>query len=155
MTTPPPWLGDASTPVWQSLALMSETKGEWAAAARAWEGTAQTVGEDYAAAGAYCSAAACAYVGDDDDLSAEILAHARERYPRHPRLVFEEVRRLPPERQLAELADVETRDPGDVALVSPQRSLAALVLPDVDAAERYAQRAARRCQEAPLPSRSR
>jgi tetratricopeptide (TPR) repeat protein len=123
---------------------MAETKGEWRAAAAAWDRTGARTEDDL------CSAAACAHMSGETELYGRLLERARERYPRHPRLVFEEVRELPPDEQVTGLADVELREQTDVALISAQRSLAYLMLQDIDEAERQAAKTAEAMPESTL-----
>jgi hypothetical protein len=142
IATPASWLGDSSTVVWKALALMAEQKGEWLAASQAWECSADREPDEYQGAGNMVSAAASANVGGDGARYMEMLARARDRHSRHPRLRVEEVRDLPPQQQLDQLAEVELKDPGDIALVCGQQSLASLLLPDLDQAAEFAAKAA-------------
>jgi hypothetical protein len=135
--TPAAWLTDASSDVWDVIALMAEERGEWLSASHAWYEAATRTSDDYAAAGRLVSAAAAGHIGGDDTRRDELLAQARERFRDHPRVLIEDARGRPPQEQLDLLLDAETRDPLDVALVSSQRALSCLLLPDLEAAEAH------------------
>jgi hypothetical protein len=140
--TPAAWLSEAPPRVWQALALMAESKGEWASSAEAWQEAAERWADDgYREAGDLVSAAASMNMLDRDDRRTELLGLARARYSRHPRLLLEEVRDLPPREQLAELADVELREPVDLCLIEAQRALACLLVPDLDEAQEHVKNA--------------
>jgi hypothetical protein len=142
ITTPVVWLRGASVTTWRALSLMAEVKGEWTAAAAAWERTAGLLADDYEAAGALVSAASCANAAQSGELYGRLLDRARARFERHPRLIVHELQGLPPGEQLAALADAEARDDNDAAIVSAQRAMAYLMLPDLDEARRRAEEVA-------------
>ena len=140
--TPAAWLADAPPRVWQALALMAESKGEWATSAEAWQAAAERWTDDeYRAAGDFVSAAVSSHMVGEEDRKTELLDRARARYAQHPRLLLEEVHDLPPKEQLAALADAEMREPVDVCLVEAQRAVACLLVPDLDEPREHAEKA--------------
>jgi hypothetical protein len=138
---PAAWLAEAPPAVWQALALMAERAGEWSPASRAWEQAASLEPDDHRAAGYLVSGAASAQVVDDEDGYQSLLTRASARQPQHPRLRLEQVRDLPASEQLEQLAEVEGVEAADVALIAAHKALAALLLPDIEQAERLVEQA--------------
>jgi hypothetical protein len=137
IATPAAWLADSTARVWKAMALLAEQQAEWRAASRAWELAASRDDDDVTAAGAFVSAAASGSVAGDLDDYTRLLDLARNRYADHARLRLEEVRDLPAQEVLDALATVEPSEPVEVALVAGQRALAALMLPDLELAQRF------------------
>jgi hypothetical protein len=141
IASPASWLAASTAQVWTVMALLAEQQGEWRAASRAWELSASRQDDDRAAAGAFVSAAASASVGGDLDGHARLLGRARDRYANHPRVRLQEVRDLPAQEQLEALAEVETVEPAEISLVAGQQALAALILPDLELAQQFVDKA--------------
>ena len=134
----PDWLVAANVRAWRALALVAEKAGEWNTATAAWREAAAQASDPYERAGVLVAAAATAGVAGDRDLHDGLLGEARELAPDHPRVRVQEVdQSLGGAERLAALEGVASDDPPVAALVACHRTLAHLLLGDVEEARKY------------------
>ena len=141
IASPAAWLTAASAEPWKALALMAEQVGRWQPAVQAWQEASGRARTDYEAAGLLVSAAAATAVAGDEARRDEFLAEAKKRCAEHPRLRLELARDLTPQEQLKALEGVEGKDNIDQAMLAAQRTLAYLLIPDMDMAAKHAKEA--------------
>lgn len=134
VTTPPEWLLAAGPELWDILARIAQTFGEWSFASRAWERMAERLAGS-SRAGALVSAAVAARLDGVEERYDELIRAAAEADERNPRLVLELIPEdtAPPD-LLGLLEGLETEDPEERALIAAQATIAHLLTPDTDAA---------------------
>jgi hypothetical protein len=132
---PPEWLRNAGAVVWEVLARIAESRGEWSAASEAWERLAGAQDSSFQRAGSLVSAAIAAKMGDDEDRYDVLIGRAQEADAEHPRLVLERLpEQMPPAEQLEVIGKLHSDDLDDLAQIAARRALAELVTPDIAAA---------------------
>jgi tetratricopeptide (TPR) repeat protein len=121
-----------------ALARIVEGAGHWKAAADVWEHIAD-LAEGTDRADHLVRAAIDANVSGDVRRRDQLLDEASRLDPECPRLLVERMEDLdlPPAQQLEYLADIATDDPALGALIEAHRARAAMLLPDLDLAQRH------------------
>ena len=133
----PPPLAEGSRDLITALARTAESCALWAEASEVWERlAARHVGA--ARADHLVRAAIDADVGGDSQRRLRLLSQAEQADPDSPRLRLERMDdALGPEEQLELLEGLQTDDPSLRSLIAVQRSRAAMLLPDLEQAERH------------------
>jgi hypothetical protein len=132
---PPAWLQSAPARVWDVLARLAESRGEWTAASIAWERLSERQATEAARAGSLVSAAIAATMGGESERHDEVIKRAEEIDARHPRLVLAQLSEdTPPAEVLAIVRDLHSDDLDDQVQILARRALAELLTPDVEAA---------------------
>jgi hypothetical protein len=135
INAPPAWLQSAPARVWDVLARLAESRGEWPAASIAWERLSERQATEASRAGSLVSAAIAANMGDEADRHDEVIRRAEEIDAQHPRLLLAQLPEdTPPAEVLAIVRDLHGDDLDDKVQILARRAMAELLTPDVEAA---------------------
>lgn len=141
---PPAWLERASARIWDVLARLAESRGEWSAASVAWERLSDRQATETARAGSLVSAAIAASMGEEGDRHEELIKRAEEIDAQHPRLILAQLPEdTPPAEVLAVIRDLHSDDLDDQIQIVARRAMAELLTPDVEAARASTEEVAR------------
>lgn len=137
----PVQLGEGSASAVFAVARIAEGIGRWSAAADVWERLADRY-EGPMQADRLVRAAIDAGVGGDAERREMLLGTAERLDPDSPRLRLERLDdTMPPVEQLEVLGGIHSDDPALASLIAAHQARAALLLPDLNAAERHLKRA--------------
>jgi hypothetical protein len=130
-------LGDGSLALLYTVARFAEGAGRWREAADVWERVARRA-EGLSAADPLVRAAIDAGVGGDQERREALLVEAEKIDPDSPRLRLERLDEDQPATELLEaLGGIYSDDPPLAALIAVYRARAAMLLPDIEEAERH------------------
>jgi tetratricopeptide (TPR) repeat protein len=131
----PEWLTGPNARPWRVIALIAEKAGEWTTATRAWEAAAARTAAEFDRVNVLVSAAVAASIAGDTAAHERLFNEAKEISPDHPRVALQEIdQSLGGGARLAALENITSDDPLIGALIAAHRTLAHLLLADMDSA---------------------
>lgn len=137
VNAPPSWLSSDDGMLWDLIARLAQSIGQWRDAVTAWQNAADRQNDDDRIRSLIYGSAA-AEVGDDVDRAAQMLAEATAINPAHPRLLLNRVSYdLPGPEALKALNEIEAEHPEDRAFLTGRKVLACMLIPDMEQARAY------------------
>jgi tetratricopeptide (TPR) repeat protein len=137
VNAPPQWLAGDEGRLWDLIARLAQSIGEWRDAVTAWQNAAARQNDDDRMRSLIYGSAA-AGVGNDLEGAARMRAEATAINPNHPRLLLDKVSYdLPGRDALRALNGILAEHPEDRALVSGRKVLACMLIPDLEQAREH------------------